>query len=78
VAIKLIELQIIERGFAEGWVRPQPPHHLTGKRVAIIGSGPTGLAAAQQLRRQGHEVSVFERADQLGGLLRYGIPDFKI
>jgi glutamate synthase (NADPH/NADH) small chain len=59
-------------------VRPQPPHRLTGKRVAVIGSGPAGLAAAQQLRRQGHEVSVFERADRIGGLLRYGIPDFKI
>ncbi|MEI8306362.1 MAG: glutamate synthase subunit beta [Chloroflexales bacterium] len=78
VAIKMIELQIIERGFAEGWVRPQPPHHLTGKRVAVVGSGPSGLAAAQQLRRQGHEVAVFERADRIGGLLRYGIPDFKI
>ncbi|MEI6775848.1 MAG: glutamate synthase subunit beta [Chloroflexales bacterium] len=78
VAIKMIELQIIERGFAEGWVRPQPPHRLTGKRVAVVGSGPSGLAAAQQLRRQGHEVSVFERADRIGGLLRYGIPDFKI
>ncbi|NNJ10518.1 glutamate synthase subunit beta [Chloroflexales bacterium ZM16-3] len=78
VAIKMIELQIIERGFAEGWVRPHPPHHLTGKRVAIVGSGPAGLAAAQQLRRQGHEVSVFERADRVGGLLRYGIPEFKL
>ncbi|MEI7642725.1 MAG: glutamate synthase subunit beta [Chloroflexales bacterium] len=78
VAIKMIELQIIERGFAEGWVRPQPPHRLTGKRVAVVGSGPAGLAAAQQLRRQGHEVSVFERADRIGGLMRYGIPDFKI
>lgn len=78
VAIKMIEFQIIERGFAEGWVRPQPPHRLTGKRVAVVGSGPSGLAAAQQLRRQGHEVSVFERADRIGGLLRYGIPDFKV
>ncbi|NTW03500.1 MAG: glutamate synthase subunit beta [Oscillochloris sp.] len=78
VAIKMIEHQIIERGFAEGWVRPQPPRHLTGKRVAVVGSGPSGLAAAQQLRRQGHEVTVFERADRIGGILRYGIPDFKI
>jgi glutamate synthase (NADPH/NADH) small chain len=78
VAIKMVELQIIERGFAEGWVRPQPPRHLTGKRVAIIGSGPAGLAAAQQLRRQGHEVSVFERDDRIGGLMRYGIPEFKL
>ncbi|MBX0327573.1 glutamate synthase subunit beta [Oscillochloris sp. ZM17-4] len=78
VAIKMIELQIIERGFAEGWVRPEPPRRLTGKRVAVVGSGPAGLAAAQQLRRQGHEVSVFERADRAGGLLRYGIPEFKL
>jgi glutamate synthase (NADPH) small chain len=78
VAIRMIELQIIERGFAEGWVSPEPPHLLTGKRVAIVGSGPAGLAAAQQLRRQGHEVSVFERDDRIGGLLRYGIPDFKL
>ncbi|WP_129632915.1 glutamate synthase subunit beta [Candidatus Oscillochloris fontis] len=78
VTIKMIELQIIERGFADGRVRPQPPHTLTGKRVAIVGSGPAGLAAAQQLRRQGHEVEVFERADRIGGLLRYGIPEFKL
>jgi len=78
VAIKMIELQIIERGFAEGWVKPHPPRHLTGKRVAVVGSGPAGLAAAQQLRRQGHEVTVFERANRPGGLLRYGIPEFKL
>ncbi|NTW98065.1 MAG: NAD(P)-binding protein, partial [Oscillochloris sp.] len=78
VTIKMIELQIIERGFAEGRVLPQPPRHLSGKRVAVVGSGPAGLAAAQQLRRQGHEVAVFERAERAGGLLRYGIPEFKL
>jgi glutamate synthase (NADPH) small chain len=78
VSIRLVELQIIERGFAEGWVRPEPPQKLTGKRVAIVGSGPAGLAAAQQLRRQGHEVTVFERDERIGGLLRFGIPDFKL
>jgi len=78
VTIKQIELAIAERGFAEGWVVPRPPAHLTGKRVAVIGSGPAGLAAAQQLRRSGHEVTVFEKSPRVGGLLRYGIPDFKL
>jgi glutamate synthase (NADPH/NADH) small chain len=78
VAIKMIELQIIEVGFANGWVTPQPPPWLTGKRVAVVGSGPAGLAAAQQLRRMGHAVTVFERDDRVGGLLRYGIPNFKL
>ncbi|MBZ5568915.1 MAG: glutamate synthase subunit beta [Acidobacteriia bacterium] len=78
VTIKEIEKNIIERGFREGWIRPQPPQFPTGKRVAIIGSGPAGLAAAQQLRRAGHQVTVFEKADRIGGLLRYGIPNFKL
>ncbi len=78
VTIKQIELAIAERGFSEGWVVPRPPTELTGKRVAIVGSGPAGLAAAQQLRRAGHEVTVFERSPRVGGLLRYGIPDFKL
>jgi glutamate synthase (NADPH) small chain len=78
VTIKQIELAIIERGFAEGWVVPRPPAALTGKRVAVVGSGPAGLAAAQQLRRAGHEVTLFERSAKIGGLLRYGIPDFKL
>lgn len=78
VTIKQIELSIVERGFAEGWIVPRPPSKLTGKRVAIVGSGPSGLAAAQQLRRAGHEVTVFERSPKVGGLLRYGIPDFKL
>ena len=78
VTIKQIEHGIIERAWAEGWVVPEPPKVLTGKRVAVVGSGPAGLAAAQQLRRAGHDVTVFERADRIGGLLRYGIPDFKM
>ncbi len=78
VTIKQIELAIIERGFQEGWVVPQPPRSLTGRRVAVVGSGPAGLAAAQQLRRAGHEVTVFESSPKVGGLLRYGIPDFKM
>ena len=69
---------IIERAFAEGWVEPRPPRRETGRRVAVIGSGPAGLAAAQGLRRQGHTVSLFEKAGRIGGLLRYGIPDFKL
>ncbi|MCE9625979.1 MAG: glutamate synthase subunit beta [Deltaproteobacteria bacterium] len=78
VTIKYIELNIIERAFKEGWVQPQPPKKLSGKKVAVVGSGPAGLACAQQLRRAGHEVTVFERSDRIGGLLRYGIPDFKM
>ncbi len=78
VAIKLIEKNIIEHAYEEGWVQPEPPSFLTGKRVAVVGSGPAGLAAAQQLRRAGHEVTVFEKADRIGGLLRYGIPNFKL
>jgi len=78
VTIKEIEKNIVERGFKEGWIRPQPPQFPTGKRVAIVGSGPAGLAAAQQLRRAGHDVTVFEKSDRIGGLLRYGIPNFKL
>ena len=78
VTIKQIELAVVERGFSEGWIVPRPPAHLTGKRVAVVGSGPAGLAAAQQLRRAGHDVTLFERSLKLGGLLRYGIPDFKL
>ncbi len=78
VTIKAIEQAIVDRAWSEGWITPQPPKTLTGKRVAIVGSGPAGLAAAQQLRRAGHDVTVFERADRIGGLLRYGIPDFKM
>ena len=78
VTIEQIELAIIEKAFAEGWVVPQPPLKETGKNVAVIGSGPAGLAAAQQLRRRGHHVTLFEKAPKIGGLLRYGIPDFKL
>jgi len=78
VTIKHVEYQIAERAFREGWVKPIRPAFRTGKRVAVIGSGPAGLAVAQQLTRQGHEVVVFEKDDRIGGLLRYGIPDFKL
>ncbi|RJL24709.1 glutamate synthase subunit beta [Bailinhaonella thermotolerans] len=78
VAIKRVEVEIIDRAFAEGWVTAQPAPVRTGKRVAVVGSGPAGLAAAQQLTRAGHDVVVYERADRIGGLLRYGIPEFKM
>ncbi|WIM86606.1 glutamate synthase subunit beta [Candidatus Mycobacterium wuenschmannii] len=78
VTIKQIEVEIIDNAFDEGWVVPLPPDELTGKKVAVVGSGPAGLAAAQQLTRAGHSVTVFERADAIGGLLRYGIPEFKM
>ncbi|HEY3930138.1 MAG TPA: glutamate synthase subunit beta [Candidatus Koribacter sp.] len=78
VTIKNIEKSIIDRAFDEGWIQPEPPDFETGKSVAIIGSGPAGLAAAQQLRRAGHTVTVYEKADRIGGLLRYGIPNFKL
>ncbi|MFP5022181.1 glutamate synthase subunit beta [Pseudonocardia phyllosphaerae] len=78
VTIKQVEIEIIDKAWDEGWVEPQPPEARTGKRVAVVGSGPAGLAAAQQLTRVGHDVVVFERADRIGGLLRYGIPEFKM
>jgi glutamate synthase (NADPH/NADH) small chain len=78
VTIKAIEQSIVERAFHEGWIQPTMPDYRTGKRIAVIGSGPAGLAAAQQLNRAGHKVVVFEKADRIGGLLRYGIPDFKL
>ncbi|MBI5450178.1 MAG: glutamate synthase subunit beta [Gammaproteobacteria bacterium] len=78
VTIKSIECAIIDKGWEEGWVAAQPPTTMTGKRVAVVGSGPAGLACAQQLARVGHQVVVFERQDRIGGLLRYGIPDFKM
>ena len=78
VGIKSIEHAIIDRAWAEGWVKPLPPKVKTGKKVAVVGSGPAGLAAAQQLARAGHDVTLFEKNDRIGGLLRYGIPDFKM
>jgi glutamate synthase (NADPH/NADH) small chain len=78
VTIKQVEVEIIDNAWDEGWVTPNRPHLVTGKSVAVVGSGPAGLAAAQQLTRAGHDVTVFERADKIGGLLRYGIPEFKM
>ena len=78
VTIKQVEVEIIDNAFDKGWVVALPPDKLTGKKVAVVGSGPAGLAAAQQLTRAGHTVTVFERADRIGGLLRYGIPEFKM
>ena len=78
VTIEFIEKTIAERGFAEGWVTPEPPERRSGKRVAVVGSGPAGMACAQQLNRAGHHVTLFEKQDRLGGLMRYGIPDFKL
>jgi glutamate synthase (NADPH/NADH) small chain len=78
VTIKQVEVSIIDEAFSNGWVEPEPPERLTGKTVAVVGSGPAGLAAAQQLTRAGHTVAVYERDDRIGGLLRYGIPDFKM
>ena len=78
VTIKNIEMAIVDRGFEEGWIKPSPPLTRTGKTVAIVGSGPAGLAAAEQLNRAGHTVCVYERADRIGGLLMYGIPNMKL
>ncbi len=78
VTIKSIECAIVDRGWKEGWIEPQVPAQKTGKSVAVVGSGPAGLACAQQLARAGHSVTVFEKSDRVGGLLRYGIPDFKL
>src|SRR5581483_3735925 len=78
VTIKNIECTIIDKGFDEGWVKPEPPEKRTGKKVAIVGSGPAGLACAAQLNRAGHSVTVYERADRIGGLLMYGIPNMKL
>jgi len=78
VTIEQMELAIAEKGWEEGWIKPQPPLIKTGKKIAIVGSGPSGMAAAQQLARVGHSVTVFERADKVGGCLRYGIPDYKL
>src|SRR5687767_11082162 len=78
VTIKSIEQAIADKGWSEGWIAPQPSKRKTGKKVAVVGSGPAGLACAQQLARAGHDVTVFEKSDRIGGLLRYGIPDFKL
>jgi glutamate synthase (NADPH/NADH) small chain len=78
VTIKTIECAIVDKGWEQGWIKPQIAEHKTGKRVAIVGSGPAGMACAQQLARAGHEVEVFEKNDRIGGLMRYGIPDFKM
>ena len=78
VTIKSIEQAIIDKGWSEGWVQPQPPARSSGKKVAVVGSGPAGLACSQQLARAGHDVTLFETSDRIGGLLRYGIPDFKM
>jgi glutamate synthase (NADPH) small chain len=78
VTIKSIEQAIVDKGWGEGWIGPQVPHRKTGKKVAVVGSGPAGLACAQQLARAGHDVTLFEKSDRIGGLLRYGIPDFKM
>ncbi|HQY40028.1 MAG TPA: glutamate synthase subunit beta, partial [Giesbergeria sp.] len=78
VGIKSIEHAIIDRAWEHGWVQPQAPKHKTGRKVAVVGSGPAGMAAAQQLARAGHDVTLFEKNDRVGGLLRYGIPDFKM
>src|SRR5512140_3860200 len=78
VTIKSIEQAIVDKGWGEGWIGPQVPHRKTGKKIAVVGSGPAGLACAQQLARAGHDVTLFEKSDRIGGLLRYGIPDFKM
>src|SRR5438067_5987948 len=78
VTIKQIEQAIIDRAFEEGWVRPEPPTFRTGRTAAVVGSGPAGLAAAAELNKAGHRVTLFERNDRIGGLLRYGVPDFKL
>src|SRR3981081_3608570 len=78
VTIKTIECAIVDRGWQEGWIQSSPPARRTGKRVAVVGSGPAGMACAPQLARAGHSVTLFEKADRIGGLLRYGIPDFKM
>lgn len=78
IGIKSIEHSIIDRAWSEGWVKPLPSKHKTGKKVAVVGAGPAGMAAAQQLVRAGHDVTLFEKNDRVGGLLRYGIPDFKL
>ena len=78
VTIKNIELTIVEHAFEKGWIKPEPPQERTGKKVAVVGSGPAGLACAAQLNKAGHLVTVFERADRIGGLLMYGIPNFKL